>query len=207
VVETEPAPQEETGLRQAAFVSAKAARISALASIVAIVVGGVVAVVSAETANNGLIRSADIAASSVHAETLGEKRRDAYSAYLGDLADLNELVSDNLYLAGTGGSPPPRDVTDKFWGTAEPLQARLAADVGRAKMLTGDAAVRTDLDLVDKARGTMYYEFKCESGLQWCAKPRPTTRAQTEGHFQANSKQVETLTTHLIDHAAHLVGS
>ena len=194
-------------MRQAALVSAKAARISALASIVAIVVGGIVAVVSAETVNKGSIRSAEIAASSVHAETLGEKRRDAYSAYLGDLADLNELLWDNLYWAGKGVSRPPRDVTDKFWGTAESLQARLAADHGRAKMLTGDAAVRSDLDGVDKARGTMFFDFKCEAGLQWCDKIKPTTTARVQGDFQANSQHVETLTTHLIDHAAHLVGS
>jgi hypothetical protein len=215
MVEPVPVPQQETELLQAALDSAKSARASARDSRLAIVVGGIVAVFTAAAAIYGTIHSADITASSAHAVTLGENRRNAYSAYLGDLADLDELLWDNLYW--TDQSVPPKDAKDKFWATAEPLQARLAADVGRAKMLTGgNTAVRHALDVVDGLRGTMFFEFKCESGLQPCDKipvakkrdfPKATKRDQIQDHLNTNMNDVNGWTANLIHHATFLVGS
>jgi hypothetical protein len=213
MVEPVPVPQQETELLQAALDSAKSARASARDSRLAIVVGGIVAVFTAAAAIYGTIHSADIAASSAHAVTLAENRRNAYSAYLGDLTDLHELLWDNLYW--TDHPVPPKADADKFWATAEPLQARLAADVARAKMLTGgNVAVRHALDVVDVRRGTMYFDFKCESGLQTCATVREaiksskaSKRDQIQDHLNTNTNDVDGWTANLIHHATYLVGS
>ena len=211
MVEHEPAPQQETELLKAAVATAEASRTSARTGLAAILIVPIVTALTAAAAIIGPIRSADIAASSAHAVALGENRRDAYSAYLGDLTDLHELLFDNLYW--TGLPSRSQSITDKFWATAEPLQARLAADFGRAEMVTGHTAVRTDLELIDGLRGNMFYDFKCESGLQPCSpksKITPkskSTRNQIETHLIMQSDKIDKYTADLIKHATDLIGS